>query len=323
MLTRSTVIVAGWLAAGCGSSSPGPACSEGAGWQPVAPVIGGPIQETAVVSLDDRIYVLGGFTASIEVVPSVRIFDAATCRWSDGPPLPRAIHHANAVVAGDTLYVVGATEATTFVPIGDVWAWTPGRDATWRARTAMPIGTERGAAVAGVIDGEIYVAGGYATASVATLSAYSIADDRWDDALPPLPESRDHACGGVIGGKLYVAGGRMSGASGPSGLVFEYAPGGAWSQRAAMPTARGGIACGIAGDRIVVAGGEGNLDDPSGVFSQVEAYTVSRDRWDALVPMATPRHGMGGAVIDGVMYVPGGATRGGFGAVDTHEALRL
>jgi hypothetical protein len=39
--------------------------------------------------------------------------------------------------------------------------------------------------------------------------------------------------------------------------------------------------------------------------------------------MATPRHGTGGAVVDGVFYVPGGANVTGFAAVDTHEMLRL
>jgi hypothetical protein len=39
--------------------------------------------------------------------------------------------------------------------------------------------------------------------------------------------------------------------------------------------------------------------------------------------MLTPRHGMGAAVWNNVLYVPGGASRELFGAVSTHEALRL
>jgi hypothetical protein len=89
-----------------------------------------------------------------------------------------------------------------------------------------------------------------------------------------------------------------------------------------MPTARGGIGCGVLDDRIIVAGGEGNPATSTRVFPEVEAYTVSADRWDALPSMVTPRHGMGTVVSGGVFYVPGGATKEGFGAVDTHEALR-
>jgi N-acetylneuraminic acid mutarotase len=293
---------------------------RGPGWSTLPPVLGGAIQETAVVALDGKVYVIGGFNASIGIVSSVRIYDVASCTWSDGPPLPREIHHVNAAVADGTLYVVGALQGN-FIAIGDAWAWKPGVDAGWSPRAAMPVGTERGAAVTGVIDGRIYVVGGLRVGTtVATLSAYSIAEDRWDTTLPPLPEGRDHACGGAVGGKLYVIGGRFAG---NSPFVFEYTPGGAWVRKAAMPTARSGTACGVDGDRIAVAGGELNSNTATSVFSEVEVYTVSRDSWESLDPMPTPRHGMGAAVVDGVLYVPGGATVTGFAAVDTHEALEL
>jgi N-acetylneuraminic acid mutarotase len=321
MLIRPSLALVISLAVGCGDEGPDvPTCVRGPGWSSLPPVLGGAIQETAVVALDGKVYVLGGFNASLGVVSSVRIYDAASCSWSDGPALPREIHHVNAAVADGTIYVVGAMEGN-FIPIGDAWAWKPGVDASWSPRAGLPAGTERGAAVTGVIDGRIYVAGGLgAGVSVATFSAYSIAEDRWDESLPPLPEGRDHACGGVVGGKLYVVGGRFAG---NSPMVFEYTPGGAWSQKAAMPTGRSGIACGVDSDRIVVAGGELNGNTATRVFSEVEVYTVSRDRWESLDPLPTPRHGTGAAIVDGVLYVPGGATVQGFAAVDTHEALEL
>jgi N-acetylneuraminic acid mutarotase len=331
MLLRCTLVLAAWLASGCGSGdsrnpdAPPVAvpCERGAGWSEAAPVLGGAIQETAVVALDGKIYVLGGFNASSGVVRSVRIYDAATCVWSDGPDLPLAVHHANAAVAGGTLYVLGSMQGGSFTPIGDAWAWNPSTDAGWTPRAPMPEGTQRGSAVVGEIDGRIYVAGGLRAGASGALSAYSIADDAWDTALPPLPRLTDHACGGVVGGKLYVVGGRAGSTMANSARVFEYTPGGDWVEKTSMPTARGGTACGIHGDRIVVVGGEGNPGTASGVFPQVDAYTVSADRWDPLEPMPTPRHGMGAAVVDGVLYVPGGASREAFGAVSTHEALRL
>jgi len=67
------------------------------------------------------------------------------------------------------------------------------------------VNSEGGSAVAGVIDGTIYVAGGLRGTAVAQVSAYDPLADRWDTTLPPLPAPRDHACGGVLDGKLYVA----------------------------------------------------------------------------------------------------------------------
>jgi N-acetylneuraminic acid mutarotase len=89
-----------------------------------------------------------------------------------------------------------------------------------------------------------------------------------------------------------------------------------------MPTARGGTACGVIGDRLVVVGGEGNPAPGSrGVFPQVEAYDAAANAWQTLAPMRTPRHGMGAAAWDGKLYVPGGANQQAFGAVATHEIL--
>jgi N-acetylneuraminic acid mutarotase len=303
-------------------SAVGDTCSRGTGWSSAPAVLGGPIQETAVVAVDGKIYVIGGFDASLEIVRSVRVFDTGTCLWSDGPQLPKPMHHANAAVVNGTIYIVGAMEVN-FTAIGDVWAWNPNTDAGWAQRTSMPQATQRGAAVAGAIGDRIYVAGGLRNGAVTTLSSYSTTTDSWDSNLPPLPEARDHGCGGVLDGKLYVVGGRNTGITSVSNLVFEYSPGGDWVMKASMPTARGGTACGLSEGRIVVIGGEGNGSAPSGVFPQAEIYTLASDRWDSLPDMPTPRHGMGGAAWDGVMYVPGGATKQGFGAVDDHEALVL
>ncbi len=85
----------------------------------------------------------------------------------------------------------------------------------------------------------------------------------------------------------------------------------------------GGTACGVLGERIVVVGGEGNPVSPLGVFEEVEVYSPALNRWTLQPPMVTPRHGMGAAVWDYVLYVPGGAWRELFAAVDTHEVLRF
>jgi N-acetylneuraminic acid mutarotase len=298
------------------------ACSATPGWSAAPPVRGGPIQETAAVAVDGEVYVIGGFNASLGVVPSVRIFDTANCTWTDGPDLPRAVHHANAVVVNGTIYVLGAMEGLNFVAMGDVWSWTPATESSWSIRAPMPPGTERGSAIVGAIDGVVYLAGGLRSGAVAEVSAYNPSSNTWDTSLPPLPEARDHGCGGVVAGKLYVTGGRMATIESTSDAVFEYTPDGTWAERAPMPTGRGGTACGVIDDRIFVVGGEGNPDTASHVFDNVEAYTPSANTWEELAPMVTPRHGVAAAVWEGGLYVPGGATQDAFGAVDTTEVLR-
>jgi N-acetylneuraminic acid mutarotase len=264
---------------------------------------------------------LGGFNGSVGVVTAVRIFDTSSCTWSDGPDLPRMVHHANVAALDGTIYVLGSIEALSFTPVGDVWSWTPATETSWSTRQSMPAGTARGSAVVGAIGDRIVVAGGLGSGAETTVSAYVPSTDSWDEAHPPLPVPRDHGCGGVVDGALYVLGGREGAIESQSNRAFSYTPGGAWSEVSPMPTARGGTACGVLTDRIVVIGGEGNPDVASGVFAQVEAYSPAEDSWETLEPMRTPRHGTGAAASGGVIFVPGGASQQAFGAVDTHEAL--
>ncbi|HLL24542.1 MAG TPA: kelch repeat-containing protein [Kofleriaceae bacterium] len=316
-----------WLAA-CGDSQrpaipdatvdAASACEHRPGWS-AAPPLAAPTQETAVVAAAGKVYVLGGFLDGA-VTDAVQVFDPATCTWSAGPKLPKPVHHANAAVVDDTIYVLGALESPTFTAIGDTWAWSPASDATWTMKTPMPTGTQRGSSVTGVIDGKIYVAGGLRSGAVVDVSMFDPTANTWTPQQM-LPMPRDHACGAAIAGKLYVAGGRQTNITSTSATVFEFAPGAGWTERAAMPTGRGGTACGVVASRLVVVGGEGNLAAPSGVFSEVEAYDAATNTWASLAPMPNPRHGMGAAVIEGRLYVPGGADRQAFGAVTTHDVL--
>ena len=72
-----------------------------------------------------------------------------------------------------------------------------------------------------------------------------------------------------------------------------------------MPTARSGPSCVYIGGKIVVFGGEAT----GRVFGTNEAYDPKTDTWEALAPMAIPRHGLHGAtcaVIGNMVHVPGG-----------------
>lgn len=278
----------------------------------------GPTQETAVVALAGKIYVLGGFNGRLGILSSVQVFDVASCTWSIGPELPAPSHHLNAAVHGDTLYVAGVLSDADFSPAAVTWALTPGRDTAWRTLPAMPTDSARGSSAMGVLGDQLVVAGGLAGAAVATVSAFDLRDQTWSE-LPPLPAPVDHGCGAVVGGKLYVIGGRRGTITSVTASVYEYTPGGAWRTRTAMPTARGGVACGVVGERIIVVGGEGNRDNAAGLFANVEAYSPASDTWEILPTMPTPRHGMGAAGADGKLYVPGGGRREGFAATDVFE----
>ncbi len=279
----------------------------------------GPRQETAVVALNGKIYVIGGFDASQTVVATVEIYDPATNLWSTGPSLPKPVHHANAAVAGGKLYILGALETGLFTANGDVLRLD---GVMWTTRTSMPAGSERGASFIGAIGDKIYVAGGWRNATaVNDFASYDTIADNWM-SLPVLPAPRDHGVSAVVGGKLYAISGRMITFTSVNPRVDVFNPvTGSWSPAAPLPVARGGAAAGVVGGRIIVAGGEGNPANPKGVFPNVDLYDPTTNKWSSLDPMLTPRHGTGGAVIGNTFYVPGGADHQNYGAVPTVEAI--
>lgn len=316
------------LLAGCGDDAITPAdaprdVASVEGWSTGASVARGAIQETAAAAVDGKIYVVGGFDASLAIVDHVQIYDTATGAWSDGPALPRALHHANVVSDGATLYVLGALATTSFTAIGDVFSLAPATESSWTTRMAMPAGRERGAAIAGLIDGKIYVAGGFRGGQASALvDVYDPVADSWTP-LAALPAPRDHGCGAALGGELIVAGGRTGQVTSPQPDVWSYTPAtNMWTARAPMPTGRGGAGCGAIGGTLYVAGGEGNGAVASGVFPNVEGFTASTNTWAQLAPMPNPKHGVGGAVWAGALYLCGGADRAGFGAIAATDVFR-
>ena len=81
---------------------------------------------------------------------------------------------------------------------------------------------------------------------------------------------------------------------------------GTWTAKAPMPTARVFMGVGVVNENIYAVGGM-NIPSSSGTdFSAVEAYDPVSNTWSTKAPMLTPRHSMGVAVINGVLFAVGG-----------------
>ncbi len=296
-----------------------------AGWQSMADVGGGPIQETGVAALGGKVYVVGGFDETLQIGSRVQVYDPAEDSWAQVAPLPIAVHHANVVAANGSLYVLGAMQLSgfSFVAISDSYVYAPDTD-TWTPLAPIPKGSERGSAAIGVLENRIVLAGGLRGDAIADVIAYDIESNAWETGWPPLPSPTDHLVGAAIDNVLYAIGGRDGGIDSVKDSVLSFALGdAAWTERASMPTARGGAAAAVVEGRIVVVGGEGNPNAGNGVFPQVEFYDPAENIWSTLPDMPSPRHGMGAAGIGDTLYVPGGASKQGFGATATSERYRF
>lgn len=317
--TVAALFAAAVLCGSCGGdpfASPTPPANSA--WRTLPPLADGPRQENGVAQLNGEIYVVGGFDENRAIVTDVEAFNPSTNTWRRLAPLPTALHHPNVAVARGLLYVVGALEGNGFVATGITLEYNPAAN-TWTQRAAMPAGTQRGASAVAAIGDRIYVAGGFRGGSIADFSYYDTVANAWT-ALPALPLPRDHLVGAAVNGLFYAVAGR-NGAT-LSGAVNIYNPAtNMWASGRTMPTPRGGCMGAAVNGVIHVVGGEGNRAVTSGVFDQHESYDPATDTWTTRERMRTPRHGSGAIGFNGLLYVPGGATAEGFGAVATNESF--
>jgi N-acetylneuraminic acid mutarotase len=304
----------------CGGGNAGNANSQvtATKWRRSADIAGGPRQECGVATLNGEVFVVGGFDAARTVVELVDAYDPATDTWRRAARMPMPLHHPNVASARGRLYIVGGLEQATFTAIGVTFEYDPAGD-RWSAANGQPPGTQRGASAVAAIGDRIYVAGGARDGvAVTDFSAYDVVANVWH-SLPALPVATEHTVGAAVDGLLYVIGGRAGGTLRDQVQIFDPAAN-RWTAGRPMPIARGGLMGAVVENRIHVIGGEGNRATASGIFDHHQAYDPAQDAWSTLEPMRTPRHGTGAASVDGVLYVPGGATVQGFGAVATHEA---
>ncbi|MBI3278536.1 MAG: hypothetical protein HYZ57_01690 [Acidobacteria bacterium] len=280
--------------------------------------------EMAVAEVGGKIFVLGGYPSDRQTTDSVQVYDPVGDGWGPATPMPIALNHNMAAPVNGRLYLIGGQ--TTDAGAGNfsdrVFEYNPATRA-WRERARMP--TARGAGVAVVVEGRIYVAGGRPPRG-ADFAVYDPQTDLWR-VLPDLPTARNHLAGAAIGGRVYIAGGRFQGGfqSPQSDALEVYDPAtNSWSARAAMPRPRGGINGLEAHGCLHVFGGEGNSSAPNGLYADHDVYNPTTDTWTSLDPMPVPVHGVTGAVfLSGLIYLPGGGTsQGGSSGGLQHQVNR-
>jgi hypothetical protein len=277
-------------------------------WQPVAGP--GERRAAALAALGDRLVLLGGMQPG-GLTATVRVFDVAAQRWSDGPPLPGNAFGTAALACGERLIATVAD--------GRVLAWDGGADWQRIATLATPRFFHR--LVATSCNGELLALGGAGRGGhtrtvefVATAPTPMPTLRTWTLPAPGQVRSRQALL--LLDNRLWAFGGNR-GTSGDRFAAEQFADD-VWridllaqtaDRVAALPTGRQSMATAVFGDRAqnVVLGGLGVGDD-SVVGSLAAAF-----RWDpqaqALRPFASlPRRASQCAVVHhgGKLWVLGG-----------------
>jgi len=260
----------------------------------------------ATATVDDRVYVFGGMTGSRgSSLDDATVYDPRRDEWSRLPVMPTARRSPRGAPLDGTIYVTGG--ATNDGPLTTVELWDT---ATSRWSIGTPLTLPRYAHASVSVNGALYVLGGFRNGQVLnTVERYDPASDRWD-ALSPLPTPRVHLAAVALHGVIYALGG--VGDSRAVTTVEMYDPTtDQWRTGPSMRTAMSNFAAITIDQTIhVLWSHEHDLLD------------TESETWSTAAPMPTPRHGLGVAVVDGVLYAYGGCHDKLFD-LNTVEALPL
>ncbi|MFK8113340.1 MAG: Kelch repeat-containing protein [Rubripirellula sp.] len=286
--------------------------------------------EATLVAFEGKIYLLGG-----RRINPVDVFDPETNSWTPKSETPIELHHFQAVVLEDAVYLLGAMTGPypNETPLEKIVVYYP-REDRFAFVHSIPEQRRRGAAGAVVHGGKIYIVGGITNGHVdgyqPWLDRYDPKTGQWD-VLPDAPHARDHFQAVVHGDRLYAVAGRTT--SKATKHVFDLTvkpidafdfPSGRWlpeSESRQLPTPRAGNMAMVWNDEIVVGGGESNQKT---AHDQVEGFDLNTKQWRSWPRLNRGRHGSGFAIVGDYVYTASGSgNRGGSPELTSIERLRL
>jgi N-acetylneuraminic acid mutarotase len=143
---------------------------------------------------------------------------------------------------------------------------------------------------AAVLDGRVYVIGGFDERNhrLASVEIYDPGTDEWVPGKD-LPKRRGAASAAVLDGRLYVAGGVLTSASATASLVVFDVRDNKWRPAAPMGTARSQLRLVAFGQHLYAVGGR----DTGTSLTAVERYDPNSDRWRTLNPLREARAAAG------------------------------
>jgi N-acetylneuraminic acid mutarotase len=185
-----------------------------------------------------------------------------------------------------------------------IFSITIAQDNPWTRKNDMPEG--RHSFAADTVNEKIYVIGGRYTDNL--LTEYDPVADSWTTKTP-MPTSRMVLAAGTVNGKIYAIGGVVAAFNPAISTVEEYDPAtDTWTQKANMPTPRLGLGVSVVDGKIYAIGGmTSGSDFWSGMRNTVEVYDPVTNTWTTKAPMPTARLWFSASVVDGKIFVIGGA----------------
>jgi N-acetylneuraminic acid mutarotase len=254
-----------------------------------------------VAAVNGKIYAIGG-RAENGVININEEYDPATDTWTYKKPMPTPRERFGIAVYQNKIYCIGGCRDGGYFSndsiIGVNEVYDPATD-TWE--TKEPIPTPRRGLGANVVNGKIYLIGGYVPASssltgFSDLSLNEVYDPETDSWTMKAkePTAASSSVSAVVDSKIYVLG---------EGLNQIYdANTDTWSLGTSPPP-QPGVAC---------AGAATGVNALKRIYrfawGVTQVYDPGSDSWMFGADMLTKRSGFGVAVVNDMLFVIGGFT---------------
>ena len=284
-------------------------------------------EEADFVDVNGLFYLIGG-----RKTQEVSIFDPKTSTWTTGAKPPMELHHFQAAVYKDEIYLICAMTAgyPHEKPVDNIYIYTPKTNA-WRVGGIIPADRRRGSAGVALYKDKFYITSGildgHWTGNVTWVDVYDPKTDKWTK-LADAPTARDHAHAAIIGDKLYSIGGVASDAKNNKGLqgvvaqvdVYDLKAN-KWSVAdAKLPNPRAGNGSVVVGNEIFIIAGESAKQRVA--HNEVDAYNVKTGQFRSLPPLVQGRHAVGAIYHEKKIYtVAGVGNAGGSPLLSTIEVF--
>ena len=249
--------------------------------------------------------------------------------WAKKAPIRFARSEFQAAAVNGKICVIGGGRADVrdgkpfdSYTNGDTDEYDPATD-SWRARTPMPEGGTHNSIA--VLDGKIYIAGGFAgrqhTLPTASLYSYDPATDTWRK-LASLSSPRAAISLAAMNGKIHAFGGRLMGeeSSLPRHEIYDPKTD-TWTLATPMPSSRDHAGISVVDGKAYLFGGRTGDADSSVVLNEI--YDPKADTWSTASPMPTARSSSAYAQYRGLLFFMGGeckTTSAGKVSFDENEA---
>ena len=238
--------------------------------------------------------------ASVLLGGTINLTDAAG-GWATHTDMSTAMSLMATAVVNDNIYVMGGQNATSCNTTVQVYNTTSD---TWSSASPMP-GCRYEGDGAGVVNGKIYVPGGWNIPDAlpeTNLYIYDPSTDNWTSGSP-MPGRSANGITGVINNILYVTT-AANGSSGYRDFLYSYDPTlDSWSTLNSSPSAHASPAGGVINGKLYVAGGNDASGNPT---AQLDVYDPLTGNWTTKASMPVALFDAVSGVMNGKLYVIGG-----------------